>query len=68
MTQRHNDSSEHSPRRNHDDEVVDGLIEPPEPWHITEEQQASLDRIFAIGRRLWGTMERDLAARGGPEP
>ncbi len=58
MTQRHDDSSEHGPRQNRDEEVH-GLVTAPEPtWHITEEGQARLDRIFAAGRRLWEQMER----------
>ena len=69
MTQRHDDSGEPAPRQNRDDEEVHGLVTAPEPtWHITEEGQARLDRIFAAGRRLWEQMERENAARGGPEP
>ena len=45
------------------------LVDPPEPtWRITPEQQARLDIIFEAGRRSWEQMERDRAARGGPEP
>ena len=68
MNQRHDDSSEPGPRQNHDDEEVYGLIEPPEPWHITEEQQARLDHIFASARRSRELREKNIAARGGPEP
>ena len=68
MTQRHDDSSEPGPRQNNDDDDVYGLIEPPEPWHITEEQQARLDHIFASARRSRELREKNIAARGEPKP
>ena len=69
MTQRHDDPSEPGPRQNHDVVVVDGLIKMPEPtWHMSEEQQARLDNIFASARRSRELRQQSIAARGGPEP
>ena len=64
MTQRHDEIEQSG---YHDDDVH-GLIKPPEPWHITEEQQARLDRIFASARRSRELREKDIAARGEPKP
>ena len=67
MTQPRDDSGERAPRPQYDEEVH-GLIKAPEPWHMTEEQQARLDRIFASARRSRELRQRNIAARGGPEP
>ena len=69
MTQQFDDPGQPDTCQNHDDEVVDGLVKAPEPtWHITEEGQARLDRIFAAGRRLWELREKNIATRGEPKP
>ena len=64
MTQRRDNSGESSTSRSHDDDVVDGLIKPPEPtWHMTEEEQAMIDRMRRAGRRLWDQIEQNPAFR-----
>ena len=68
MTQRHNDSSEPGPRQNHDDEEVYGLIEPPEPWHMSEEDQAWIERVLTPTRRQRGLRRQDIGTRSGPQP
>ncbi len=68
MTQQHNDSDETGPRQNHDDDDVYGLIEPPEPWRMSEEDQAWIERVLTPIRRQRELREQDIAARGQPKP
>ena len=68
MTQQHNDSDETGPRQNHDDDDVSGLVKPPEPWRMSEEDQAWTERVLAPIRRQRELREKDIAARGQPKP
>ena len=64
MTQRRDNSGESGTSQPHDVDAVDGLIKPPEPtWHMTEEEQAMIDRMRRSGRRLWDQIEQNAAFR-----
>ena len=68
MTQRHNDSDENGPSQNHDDDDVYGLVKPPEPWHMSEEDQAWIARVLEPIRRQRELRQQNIGTRSGPEP
>ncbi len=55
-------------RKRGKDGGLDGLMKPPEPWHVTEKDQAWTDRILASARRSRELRQQNIAARGEREP